>query len=162
MIRLKDINRERIRALYNDCRYQTYFDVGLFLTLIFSFHILYVIWEGPLDFWPIKGTVDKLFGWASRLLFNQSTYTLDHVFRMDFFTKGQSIIFENYHDSYSAVTVAPECTSLKQWLHWLFLMLLFPGAMEAQSMVYTSRISHHRVHQCGENRRNSPVFKTIP
>ena len=82
------INKEKIKELYADKRYQTYFDVGLFFVLIFSFHLLYILWEGPMEFWPM---------------------------------------FENYHDSYSAVTVAPECTSLKQWMHWLFLMLIFPG-----------------------------------
>ena len=121
------INKEKIKELYADKQYQTYFDVGLFFVLIFSFHILYVIWEGPMDFWPIKGTIDKLFVWASKLLFNQSNWVLEHIFGMDFFTKGQTIAFLNHDGAYSYVTVAPECTSLKQWLHWLFLMLIFPG-----------------------------------
>ena len=122
-----EITKQRIKELYDDKRYQSLFDVGLFFVLIFSFHILYVIWEGPMDFWPIKGTVDKLFVWASALLFDQSTWTLEHIFRMDFVTKDQTIFFLNNEGSYSAVTVAPECTSLKQWMHWLFLMLIFPG-----------------------------------
>ena len=122
-----EITKQRIKELYADKRYQSLFDVGLFFVLIFSFHILYVIWEGPMDFWPIKGTVDKLFVWASALLFDQSTWTLEHIFRMDFVTKDQTIFFLNDEGSYSAVTVAPECTSLKQWMHWLFLMLIFPG-----------------------------------
>ena len=122
-----EITKQRIKELYADKRYQSLFDVGLFFVLIFSFHILYVIWEGPMDFWPIKGTVDKLFVWASALLFDQSTWTLEHIFRMDFVTKDQTIFFLNNEGSYSAVTVAPECTSLKQWMHWLFLMLIFPG-----------------------------------
>lgn len=116
-----------VKELYADKRYQTYFDVGLFFVLIFSFHFLYNIWNFKLDYWPIKGIIDKLFAWASALLFDQSTWTLEHVFRMDFFTKDQTIAFENYEGYYSTVTVAPECTSLKQWMHWLFLMLLFPG-----------------------------------
>ena len=122
-----EITRQRIKELYADKRYQSLFDVGLFFVLIFSFHILYVIWNEYLDYWPIKGTVDRLFAWASALLFNQSTWVLDHVFRVDFFTTGQSIVFLNHEDAYSMVTVAPECTSLKQWMHWLFLMLIFPG-----------------------------------
>ena len=121
------ITKQRIKELSNDPKYQTYFDVGLFFVLIFSFHLLYIIWEGYMDFWPIKGTIDKLFIWASALLFNQSTWVLDHVFSMDFVTKDQTIFFLNNEGTYSAVTVAPECTSLKQWLHWLFLMLLYPG-----------------------------------
>ena len=68
------IDTKRIKELYNDKRYQSLFDVGLFFVLIFSFHILYVIWNEYMDYWPIKGTVDKLFAWASALLFDQSLY----------------------------------------------------------------------------------------
>lgn len=121
------INREYIKKLHDDPKYQTYFDVGLFFVLIFSFHFLYVIWNEYMDYWPIKGTVDRLFAWASALLFNQSTWVLEHIFGIDFVTNDQTIFFLNNEGTYSAVTVAPECTSLKQWLHWLFLMLLFPG-----------------------------------
>ena len=121
------MNKERIKELYNDKRYQTYFDVGLFFVLIFSFHILYVIWNEYMNYWPIKGTVDRLFAWASALLFDQSTWVLDHVFRIDILTKDQTIAFWNKENTLSYVIVAPECTSLKQWMHWLFLMLIFPG-----------------------------------
>ena len=121
------MDKQRIKELYADKRYQSLFDVGLFFILIFSFHFLFIIWEGPMNYWPIRGTIDKLFAWASALLFDQSTWTLEHIFGIDFFTSGQTIAFLNHEDTYSYVTVAPECTSLKQWMHWLFLMLIFPG-----------------------------------
>lgn len=117
----------RLKELHGDKRYQTYFDVGLFIILIFSFHVLYVFWNERLDYWPVKGAVDRLFVWASALLFDQSTWTLENIFDIDILTKDQTIIFMNHENWYSHVTVAPECTSLKQWLHWLFLMLIFPG-----------------------------------
>lgn len=121
------VSFQKIKELYNDKRYQTYFDVGLFIILIFSFHGLYLIWNKQFDYWPVKDAIDRLFVWASALLFDQSTWTLDHVFQIDIFTKGQTIAFLNNENYYSYVTVAPECTSLKQWMHWLFLMLIFPG-----------------------------------
>ena len=121
------ISFERLKELHNDKRYQTYFDVGLFFVLIFSFHVIYTFWNEQLHYWPVKGCVDRLFVWASALLFDQSTWVLDHVFNVDFYTKGQSIAFLNCENWYSHVSVAPECTSLKQWMHWLFLMLIFPG-----------------------------------
>ena len=117
----------RLEEYKNDPKYKTYYDVGLFFILIFSFHFIYLLWNEVMDFWPIKGTIDSLFAWASALLFDQSTWVLDHVFRIDIVTKGQSIFFINSDGGYSCITVAPECTSLKQWLHWLFLMLIFPG-----------------------------------
>ena len=121
------IDTKRIKELYNDKRYQSLFDVGLFFVLIFSFHLLYTFWNHQLDFWPLKDLIDRLFAWASKLLFGQSTWVLEHVFGVDFFTKDQSIFLLNNKGFYSCVSVAPECTSLKQWLHWLFLMLIFPG-----------------------------------
>lgn len=123
----------RLKELHGDKRYQTYFDVGLFIILIFSFHVLYVFWKEYLDFRPVEGIIDKLFIWASALLFDQSTWTLEHVFNIDIVTKDQTIIFMNHENWYSHVTVAPECTSLKQWLHWLFLMLIFPGPWKHKS-----------------------------
>ena len=121
------ITKDRIKELYADKRYQSYFDVGLFFVLIFSFHILYVIWNEYMDYWPIKDTVYKLFAWASSLLYDQSTWTLDNICDMHYWNEDKTIYFWNYHGYDSRVTVAPECTSLKQWMHWLFLMLIFPG-----------------------------------
>ena len=121
------ITKDKIKELYADKRYQSYFDVGLFFVLIFSFHFLYNLWNYVLDYWPLKGAVDKLFMWASGLLFDQSTWTLEHIFGIDYFTQGRTIGFLNNEGAFSYVTVAPECTSLKQWLHWIFLMLLYPG-----------------------------------
>ena len=121
------LTKDRIKELYADKHYQSYFDVGLFFVLIFSFHLLYNLWNYTLDYWPVKGLVDKLFAWASTLLFGQSTWTLEHIIGMDFVTQKHTILFLNNEGTYSAVTVAPECTSLKQWMHWLFLMIIFPG-----------------------------------
>lgn len=121
------MNKEKIKEFCANPKNQALVDVGLFFVLIFSFHILYVIWNDYMDYWPIKNTVYKLFCWASTLLFDQSTWTLEHVFSFDFFTSGHTIGFNNNEGTVSAVTVAPECTSLKQWMHWLFLMILYPG-----------------------------------
>lgn len=77
----------RLEEYKNDPKYKTYYDVGLFFFLIFSFHFIYLLWNEVMDFWPIKGTIDSLFAWASALLFDQSTWVLDHVFRIDIVTK---------------------------------------------------------------------------
>lgn len=124
---LYQIKKAKVKVLYADKRYQSLFDVGLFFVLIFSFHFLYEFWNYSLNYWPLKGAVDSLFEWASSLLFDQSSWTLNHIFDMYFWTEGRTIKFFNNEGFVSAVTVAPECTSLKQWMHWLFLMLLFPG-----------------------------------
>ncbi|MBQ3709775.1 MAG: exosortase/archaeosortase family protein [Bacteroidales bacterium] len=103
-------------------------DVGLFIILILSFHFLYLGWQA-LDFWPIKGAIDKLSLWSVELLFGQSCWVLEHIFGIDITTVSETrrILALSRDGSFVGVTIAPLCASLKQWLHWLFLMLIFPG-----------------------------------
>lgn len=103
-------------------------DVGLFIILILSFHFLYLGWQA-LEYWPIKGAIEKLSIWSVDLLFSQCCWVLDHVFGIDLTTISSTRVIAalNKDGGFSLVTIAPECASLKQWLHWLFLMLLFPG-----------------------------------
>ncbi|MBE6337264.1 MAG: hypothetical protein E7068_00425 [Lentimicrobiaceae bacterium] len=115
-----------IKELYKDKKYTSTIDVALFIILIFSFHFIYLGWQA-LDFFPIAGLIAKLFDEASTLLFNQSCWVLEHIFNVDIVTHNHAIGVINKNDTYSFINVAPECTSLKQWLHWLFLMLIFPG-----------------------------------
>lgn len=103
-------------------------DVGLFIVLIIGFHFLYVGWKA-LDYWPIKETIDQLSLWSVNLLFDQCCWVLQHVFGLDITTISESRVIATLskEGSFVNVAVAPECASLKQWLHWLFLMILFPG-----------------------------------
>ena len=117
---------QKIKELYKDPRYTSTIDVGLFILLIFSFHFLYLGWQAT-GYYPIPGLIERLFNSASALLFNQSCWVLEHIFRVDIITHEHIIGVMNNNDTYSFISVAPECTSLKQWLHWLFLMLIFPG-----------------------------------
>ncbi len=126
MINIKDFNIKKVKEYYQDKRYTSYIDVGLFILLIFSFHFLYIGWVA-IDYYPLTNLISRLFDWASMLLFNQSCWVLEHIFGIDYITHKQIIGVINSNDTYSFISVAPECTSLKQWLHWLFLMLIFPG-----------------------------------
>lgn len=101
-------------------------DVLLFLVLIFSFHYLYIAWE-RFDFYPFRALVDLLFKDASFILFNQSKCVLDHLTTFAFYTKDQTIYILSNNGQVGYVEVSPGCTSLKQWLHWVFLISLFAG-----------------------------------
>ena len=54
---------------------------------------------------------------------------LDHIFHIDLTTVSADrlIATPNSEGGWARVIVAPECASLKQWMHWIFLMVLFPG-----------------------------------
>jgi exosortase/archaeosortase family protein len=107
-------------------KYKSHFlkNVFYFFVLLLSFHFIYLFWTQQ-HFYPIEKQVNVLFDKASKLLFDQSTWMLRDVLQIKITTEGQTI-FVNGHKAY--VEVSPGCTSLKQWLHWLFLMLLFPGS----------------------------------
>lgn len=103
--------------------------VALFAILLLSFHYLYKWWAGPLGFYPFEQQVDELFHWASMLLLNQSIWVLYHIFNINFYITltDQAIHVQSTNDAWTYLLVSPDCTSLKQWMHWLFLMILFPG-----------------------------------
>lgn len=116
------------KAYLRDPKNQSTVDVGLFIVLIISFHFLYLGWQA-IDYWPIKGAIDKLSLWSVDLLFSQSCWVLQHVFGLDITTVSETRLIAtlSVKGTYVKVIIAPLCASLKQWLHWLFLMLIFPG-----------------------------------
>lgn len=117
-----------IKAYCKDPKNQSTVNVGLFILLIFSFHFLYLGWQA-LDYWPIKRQIDALMVWSVDLVYSQCCWVLDHVFRIDITTVSprRLIATPNNEGGWARIIVAPECASLKQWLHWIFLMVLFPG-----------------------------------
>lgn len=100
-------------------------DVALFIILLISFHYLYILW-GRYGFWPIASEVQAFFDWGSRLLFNQSKWVID-LLGINYYSEGQTFHVTARDGTVGWLEVAPGCTSLKQWLHWIFLMALFPG-----------------------------------
>lgn len=119
---------EDIKAYCKDPKNQSTVNVGLFILLIISFHFLYLGWQA-LDYWPIKRAIDHLMVWSVNLLYGQCCWVLDHVFRLDITTISDSRLIAtlNNEGGWARVVIAPECASLKQWMHWIFLMVLFPG-----------------------------------
>lgn len=121
---MKTTFREYIR----DPKNRSTVDVGLFIILILSFHFLYLGWQA-LEFWPIKGAIDKLSLWSVDRVYKESCWVLQHVFGIEITTVSDQRIISalSVDGGRVGVTIAPLCASLKQWCHWLFLMLLFPG-----------------------------------
>ena len=117
-----------IKAYCQDPKNRSTVNVGLFIALIISFHFLYLGWQA-LGYWPIGKTVDRLMLWSVNLVYSQSCWVLDHVLRIDITTISPKrlIATVNSNGDFARVIIAPACASLKQWMHWLFLMLIFPG-----------------------------------
>ena len=122
------MNLERIKAYCKDPKNRSTVNVGLFILLIISFHYLYLGWQA-LDYWPIGKLVEGLMLWSVDLVYSQSCWVLDHIFGVDIttYTPQRIISAINKDGGLARVVIATECASLKQWMHWLFLMILFPG-----------------------------------
>ncbi len=122
------MNLEDIKTYCKDPKNESTVNVGLFILLIISFHFLYLGWQA-LDYWPVKRAVDSLMVWSVDLLFRQCCWVLDRVLHIDITTVSDTrlIATPNKDGGWARIIVAPECASLKQWMHWIFLMVLFPG-----------------------------------
>jgi exosortase/archaeosortase family protein len=122
MNRYKAIADEFLRSK----SFQPMRDVALFILLIFCFHYLYLFWIS-FDFYPFRSQVSQLFDFASSILFNQSVWIVENVFHLNYKLEGNNILILSQSGQWGFVGVSPDCTSLKQWMHWVFLMLIFPG-----------------------------------
>lgn len=117
-----------IKAYCKNPKNRNTVNVGLFIVLIISFHFLYLGWQA-LGYWPVGKWIDLLMVWSVDMVYGQACWVLDHVFRIDITTISEQriIVAENRNGDFARVLIAPECASLKQWMHWIFLMVLFPG-----------------------------------
>ena len=117
-----------IKAYCKNPKNENTVNVVLFILLIFSFHYLYLGWQA-LGYWPIGDTIYALMVWSVDMVYGQACYLLDRVLHIDITTisSRRLIAAINSEDGWARIVVAPECASLKQWLHWIFLMVLFPG-----------------------------------
>ena len=119
---------ENIKVYCKDPKNRSTVNVGLFILLIISFHFLYLGWQA-VEYWPIGKLVYSLMVWSVDLVYSQSCWVLDRIFHIDITTISQDRIIAtiNKEGGWARVVIVPECASLKQWMHWIFLMVLFPG-----------------------------------
>jgi exosortase/archaeosortase family protein len=122
------MNFKDIKSYCKDPKNRNTVNVGLFIVLIISFHFIYLGWQA-LDYWPVEKWVNQLMVWSVNMLYSQACWVLDHVFHIDLttITSARLLATTNSEGGWARVVIAPECASLKQWMHWIFLMVLFPG-----------------------------------
>jgi len=122
------MNLKDLEAYCKNPRNRSTVNVGLFVILIISFHFIYLGWQA-LGYWPVGKWVDQLMLWSVNMVYSQSCWVLDHLLHINITTieSERFISTVNSEGGWARVIIAPECASLKQWMHWLFLMLLFPG-----------------------------------
>jgi exosortase/archaeosortase family protein len=122
------MNLKDIKSYCKDPKNRNTVNVGLFIVLIISFHFIYLGWQA-LDYWPVEKWVNQLMVWSVNMLYSQACWVLDHVFHIDLttITSARLLATTNSEGGWARVVIAPECASLKQLMHWIFLLVLFPG-----------------------------------
>ena len=103
-------------------RYQSLKDVSLFFILILGFHFLFRLWAYRLNYKPFHEIVMSVYEFLTKLLFNNSIWTLKHFTNYEFVTHGRNIFI-----GIGAVGVHYGCSGLKPFLEWIVLMSFFPG-----------------------------------
>ena len=111
-----------IRSLSHEKRFRPFRDVVFFFVLILGFHFLFRFWAYHLHYQPLQAIVMPVYGFLTRLLFNNSVWVLKHLTHFQFSTQGNNIVMGAGH-----VGVHSGCSGLKQFLEWIVLMTFFPG-----------------------------------
>ena len=101
-------------------------DMLMFAFLLLSFHVIYHLWI-KVDFYPFKTQVDKIYAFASNILFNQSVWILNHIFGLNVTTVNHTIYILNNQNTWSYVEILSGCITLKHWMHWIIIMTFFRG-----------------------------------
>ncbi len=94
--------------------------VGMFAIILFGFHFLYsaVVNEDLM----ISG-LEPLYLYLRVLLFQHSTWVIEHILGYNISRQGFNIVFE----SGGMIIIDESCSAVKWFAHFLILMLLFPG-----------------------------------
>jgi len=115
-----------IKRILHDKRLQPLRDVAIFGILIIGFHFFFRFWAYQLHYWPVHDFINTVYEPLTQLLYDNSVWALKHLTRYDFtFLPDKREIW--YVPGRGYVGVHYGCSGLKQFLQWIFLMLLFPG-----------------------------------
>lgn len=117
---------KQINILTNKYRLEALKHVGVFFIILLGFHFFYNIFLRPLvDVEPYN----ILWFSLQKLLYTHSTWVLENIIGYDFLRDGFLITFPGR----GFILVDETCSATKWLLHFLVLMLIFPGPWKHKS-----------------------------
>jgi len=119
----------KVQYYYNNPIIKTLLPILYFVIILLSFHYFYNWWADK-NWYPFTSWVNHLFNFSSQILLAQSDWILTHVFALKHEVVNQTIWVNSNNGSLAYVEVSPGCTSLKQWLHFIIIIVLFPGYLK--------------------------------
>lgn len=112
------------KSFYNDPKFKSLKDIAIFCVLLLSFHFFYRYWAQDLHYYPFYHQVAPINSFLMKLLYDSSLWVLQHWTNYDVTTDPETRTFWLNGGS---VFISSGCSGFKQFLQWIFLMLLFPG-----------------------------------
>jgi exosortase/archaeosortase family protein len=99
-------------------------DVAIFVLIVLSVHFAYRLWANQTNYWPIPDLMHSAHDKASTIVFNQSVWIIEHIYRIPIKIEENRVIqFQNN----GFVGVNESCSGLKPILQFVLLMIFFPG-----------------------------------
>ena len=94
--------------------------IAVFFVILFGFHFFYNAFLKPIA--TMEG-YNHVWLFLQQQLYAHSTWTLEHIIGYNIFRDGFLITFPNH----GSILVDETCSATKWLLHFLVLMLIFPG-----------------------------------
>ncbi len=105
------IEKEKLRSLA---------DVGIFIFLIYGFHLL---WKLALPWMADTNAYKVSTAFMIEKVFAQSSWIIDKVLGIDFKTVDKTMYFAGN----KFIGITSGCSGLKLFLEWIVLMVFYPG-----------------------------------
>ena len=110
----------KINAFLEKHKLQFLRHIAIFLVILFGFHFFYNIFLRPLI---TNEAYNHLWVFLQQVLYSHSTWVLENIIGYNFVKDGFFITFP----SYGSILVDETCSPTKWLMHFLVLMLIFPG-----------------------------------
>ncbi len=98
--------------------------IGVFLLILFGFHFFYNLVLRPLN--QVEG-MNFVWVFLQGLLYSHSTWAIKHILGYEIVRDGYLILFPALGEGAGGILVDETCSATKWLMHFLMLMLIFPG-----------------------------------
>jgi exosortase/archaeosortase family protein len=112
-----------IRNILSNKYFKAIQDVLLFILITMAIHFAWRFWSIRLEYAPVAGSMAALSDGTIGWLVVQTSWILDHIFRIPFYVDGNILWFDNKY----GLSVNESCSGIKQIAQFVLLMILFPG-----------------------------------
>jgi exosortase/archaeosortase family protein len=119
----------KIYSFLTDPKWKQVRGVALFVLITLVIHFCWRFWAYKLSYYPVGKWMDKGEATLAIWVFNQSSWIISHIFRINITIEGQIMWFKNG----SGVSIGSACSGLKQIMQFVLLLIIYPGPWKHKS-----------------------------